>query len=212
MPATRPAVSPPLRLAAWILAVAVVVVPVAVAVASPLQAYRDPIWIVGGLAGVAGLALLFVQPVLIGNLLPGLHSVQTRPWHRWAGSAVMAMVLLHVGALYVTSPEDITDALLLVSPTPFALYGVIGLVGVVLTALIALVRTRLPIGLWRAIHVALAAVIVAASVVHAVQIEGVMGEVSKWVLCVFALAATAAVVVKAMLNRMRLRRRASVQS
>lgn len=181
---------------AWMLAAAIITVPIAVAAASPLQSYRDPIWVAGGMAGVVGLTLLFLQPVLIGNLLPGLGS--SRLWHRWVGSAVVAAVLLHVGALYVTSPDDILDALLLVSPTPFALYGVIGLAGVVATALVASLRDRLPAVLWRATHVGLAVVVVVASVVHAVQIDGVMGTASKWALCVFAMAATAAIAVKAL--------------
>lgn len=183
---------------AWMLAAAIITVPIAVAAASPLQSYRDPIWVAGGMAGVVGLTLLFLQPVLIGNLLPGLGSSRSRSWHRWVGSAVVAAVLLHVGALYVTSPDDILDALLLVSPTPFALYGVIGLAGVVATALVASLRDRLPAVLWRATHVGLAVVVVVASVVHAVQIDGVMGTASKWALCVFAMAATAAIAVKAL--------------
>ena len=198
---TRPGADGLVRSAIWLGAAAVVVAPVAVALASPLQASRDAMWIVGGMAGVLALALLFLQPLLIGGILPGLDGPSPRRWHRWIGSAVAGLVLLHVGGLYLTSPEDITDALLLVSPTPFAVYGVIGLGAVILTAGLAAFRRGLGPRLWRIAHLALAATIVVASVVHAILIDGVMGEMSKLVLSVFALVAAGAVLVKAMLGR-----------
>jgi predicted ferric reductase len=153
------------------------------------------------MAGVVALALLFLQPVLIGGFMPKMSGVQVRDWHRWIGAAVVAFVLLHVVALYLTSPEDITDALLLVSPTPFAIYGVIGLAGVLLTASLAAIRVSLPYGFWRIAHTVLAVVIVIGSAVHAYLIEGVMGDVSKLILCLFLAAATAGLVIKSLFER-----------
>jgi len=184
------------RCVTWLLVATIVLVPVLIAAVSPLQASRDVMWIIGGMAGVVALALLFIQPVLIGGFMPAMRGIQERRWHRWVGAVVVFLVLLHVAGLYVTSPEDITDALLLVSPTPFAVYGVIGLAGVVLTALLAVVRTRLPRIFWRIAHTVLAVVVVIGSVVHAYLIEGVMGDVSKLILCLSLALATAVVLVR----------------
>ena len=178
---------PAAKVVCWIFASAIAVVPLGVAAASPLQASRDLMWIVGGMAGVAGLSLLFFQPVLITGLSP---SSQARRWHRWIGLAVLLLVLLHVLGLYLTSPEDITDALLLVSPTPFAVYGVMGLISVLLTACLAAFRKRLSRRTWQIAHMFLAAIIVVGSIVHALLIEGVMGDTSKLILCVFLALAT----------------------
>jgi predicted ferric reductase len=143
------------------------------------------------MAGVVALALLLVQPLLAAGLLPGPSILTARRWHRWIGATIVAAVLLHVGGLYLYSPDDISDALLLVSPTPFAVYGVIGLVGVVLTALLAAVRSRVGVryGIWRIVHNAVSVVVVVSSVVHAVMIAGAMGFVSKAILCVLVIAA-----------------------
>jgi predicted ferric reductase len=113
-------------------------------------------------------------------------------WHRWGGMAIIAMVVLHVGALYAYSPEDVMDALLLVAPTPFSLYGVIGLWCVILTGVLAAARRRLRFGhrRWRIAHSVLAVAIVSATAVHAVLIEGAMEEISKLAICLAALATT----------------------
>ena len=108
------------------------------------------------------------------------------------GVAIIAMVALHVGALYAYSPEDVMDALLLVAPTPFSLYGVIGLWCVILTGVLAAARRRLRLGhrRWRIAHSVLAVAIVSATAVHAVLIEGAMEEISKLAICLAALATT----------------------
>lgn len=104
---------------------------------------------------------------------------------------------LHVGGLYLTSPQDALDALLLVAPTPFSVYGVIGMWGVVLTALLVATRSRLRLSYaaWRLIHNGLAAIVVFASVVHILTIEGTMGDLPKLVLCALFMAATAIVIL-----------------
>ena len=55
----------------WTALTAAVAVPIAAAAASPLLAWRDPVYIAAGFAGIVGLALLLVQPLLIGGYLPG---------------------------------------------------------------------------------------------------------------------------------------------
>ncbi|MEM6906031.1 MAG: ferric reductase, partial [Pseudomonadota bacterium] len=46
-------------------------VPLVVSLMSPLLAWREPVYIAAGAAGVVGLALLLVQPLLAAGLLPG---------------------------------------------------------------------------------------------------------------------------------------------
>jgi hypothetical protein len=55
-----------------------------------------------------------------------------------------------------------------------------------------LFRRRLVLrhSVWRLIHNGLAAIVVVATVIHALQIEGAMEPVSKWMLCITVVAAT----------------------
>jgi predicted ferric reductase len=182
------------RIAAWIVVAAIATVPVVAAAASPLQKGREWLWVVGGMAGVVAMSLLFVQPLFTAAapmLVGGRDGLR---WHRLGGMAIVAMVALHVGALYAYSPDDITDALLLVAPTRFSLYGVISMWCLVLTAVLAATRRmmRLDYRLWRIFHSVLAVAVVASGAVHAIQIEGAMEDYSKLVICLAALAAATA--------------------
>ena len=104
-------------------------------------------------------------------------------------------VAIHVGALWITSPPDVVDALLFVSPTPFSAWGVIAMWAVFAAALLAVLRRWLRLRMWRLGHTALVAVAIICSVVHAMLIEGTMETVSKVVLCTLVLAATVKVMV-----------------
>jgi len=148
------------------------------------------VWAVLAGAGIAALCFLLIQPLLAAGYLPGANLLKERRWHRWIGSAIVVAVALHVGA-------DALDALLLVSPTPFSLYGVIGMWAVILTALLVAFRStlKLPYKLWNTIHNLLAVVVVIGTVVHALMIEGTMGTLSKTFLCVCVLAATATAII-----------------
>ena len=178
----------------WSALAIAVAVPVIVAAASPLLAWRDPVYVAAGFAGVIAMALLLVQPLLVGGYLPGLPVRRGRRVHRVVGIALVGAVLVHVAALWMTSPPDVIDALLFVSPTPFSIWGVVGLWAVLAAALLAALRRRVRPRTWRLGHTVLAAVVVAASVAHALLIEGTMGSVSKLALAVLALAATAKVI------------------
>lgn len=170
--------------------------PIAAAGASPLLEWRDPIYIVAGFAGIAAMALLLLQPILAGGALPGLAGLRGRLVHRWAGALLVLAVVIHVAALWITSPPDVIDALLFSSPTPFSFWGVIAMWAVFASALLAALRWRLRLRprVWRLAHTGLAAVIVVGSVVHAMLIEGTMETVSKAVLCALVLAATVKVI------------------
>jgi predicted ferric reductase len=177
---------------AWTCLAVALAVPIVLAATSPLLAWRDPVYIAAGLAGVVGMALMLIQPLLAGGYLPGLPGPRGRRVHRVTGAALVAAVIVHVAALWITSPPDVIDALLFVSPTPFAIWGVIAMWAVLASALLAALRRRLRLRpqTWRRVHSALAAVIVAGTVAHALLIEGTMEPVSKAILGVLIVAAT----------------------
>lgn len=191
----------------WAALAAAVCVPVAAAAASDLLAWRTPVYILAGFAGIVALALVLVQPLLIGGYLPGLSAIRRRQAHYWVGGALVAAVVVHVGGLWITSPPDMVDALLFASPTPFSPFGVIAMWAIFATALLAAFRRRLGLRArtWRLAHMSLAVAIVAGGLVHAMLIEGTMETVSKAVLCALVLAATA----KVMADRRVWRKRAT---
>ena len=152
---------------------------------SELLAWRDPIYIGAGFAGIVGMALLLVQPLLIGGYLPELSPRRARLVHRWIGGVLVVAVIIHVAGLWITSAPDVIDALLFRSPTPFSAWGVIAMWTIFAVAVLAALRQ--PLGFsprtWRITHSIMAVVIVMGTVVHALLIEGTMETVSKWALC-----------------------------
>ncbi len=179
----------------WVALGVALTVPVAIAATSPLLEWREPAYIAAGFAGIVGLGLLLIQPLLAGYDLPGLSIAGSRTVHRWLGSTLVAVVVVHIIGLWITSPPDVIDALLFASPTPFSMWGVIAMWAVFLSAGLALSRRRLSLGprVWRSVHGLLGAVIVIGTVVHAVLIDGTMGTVSKVLLCAAVIVVTAKV-------------------
>lgn len=177
----------------WTALAAVIAAALGAAASSPLLAWRDPIYIVAGFAGVCGMALLLLQPLLAAGLLAGLSDARARQLHRIVGGTLLLAVFIHVGGLWITSPPDVIDALLLVSATPFSIWGVIAMWGVFATATLALLRRRLRLrpSLWRRSHKLLAVVIAPGSVIHALMIDGTMERWSRGLLCGAVLVATA---------------------
>jgi len=186
----------------WAALAAAVCVPIAAAATSPLLEWRGPIYILAGFAGIIALGLLLVQPVLAGGYLPGLSAYRGRRVHHWIGGAVVVAVVIHVGGLWISSPPDMIDALLFVSPTPFSPFGVIAMWAIFAVALLAAFRRRLRLRTWRIAHMVLAAVIVVGSVVHGMLIEGAMETVSKAALCALVLGAAIKVMTD-LVRRMR---------
>jgi len=175
----------------WVALAAAIGVPVAAAAASPLLAWRGPVYILAGFAGIVALGIMLCQPLLIGGYLPGLSGFVGRRAHRWIGGGLVVAVLIHVAGLWITSPPDMIDALLFSSPTPFSPWGVIAMWAIFAVALLAALRRRLGLRprTWRIAHMLFAIVIVVGSVVHGVLIEGTMETVSKVALCALVLAA-----------------------
>lgn len=181
----------------WSVLVGAVAGPIVAAASSPLLAWRDPIYVSAGFAGVGALGVLLIQPLLIGGYLPGLSAYHRRRVHRWIGGLLVVAVVIHVSGLWFTSPPDVVDALLFASPTPFSAWGVIAMWAIFSAALWAAARRRLRLSprLWRIGHTFLAIVIVVGSVVHCILVEGTMETLSKAVLCALVVAATMKVIV-----------------
>lgn len=171
--------------------------PIAAAAASEQLAWRGPVYILAGFAGIIALGFVLVQPLLIGGYLPGLSAYRGRRAHHWIGGALALAILIHVAGLWITSPPDMIDALTYSSPTPFSPFGVTAMWAIFAVALLALLRRRwgLRPRTWRFLHMPLAVVIVVGSVVHCVLIEGTMETISKVALCALVLAATVKVMV-----------------
>ncbi|MEL7049857.1 MAG: ferric reductase-like transmembrane domain-containing protein [Pseudomonadota bacterium] len=180
----------------WALVVLAIAVPIVAAGLSPLLAWRDPVYIVAGFAGVIALALMLLQPLLIGGYLPGLSAYRSRRAHRWIGAVLVVAVVIHVGGLWITSPPDVVDALLFASPTPFSAWGVVAMWAVFASALWAMFRRRLRLRprTWRVGHTIMALVIVVGTAVHSMLIEGTMETMSKAALCALVLLVTIKVV------------------
>ena len=162
-----------------------IAVPVTAAALSPQLQWRHPIYIAAGFAGIIAFGLLLIQPLVIGEHLPGLSGLRSRRAHRWVGGMLVGTVAFHVGALWITSPPDVIDALLFASPTPFSAWGVVAMWAVFAAALLAMLRRRLRLHphYWRIAHSMLAAIVVVCTVVHVALIEGTMETLSKVALC-----------------------------
>lgn len=180
----------------WLAFLIAMIAPMIAAAFSPLLAWRDSIYIIAGFAGIFAMALLLTQPLLIGGYLPSISQRKNRQFHKWFGALLVVMVLIHVVFLWLTSPPDVIDVLLFRSPTPFSLWGVIAMWAVFLMGLMAATRKkiRLPLRIWQRAHLALAVITVIGSVGHAMLIEGTMETITKTVICIFVLAATAKVI------------------
>src|SRR6478736_6266115 len=152
----------------WAVLAAAILVPIGLAATSPQLEWRGPIYIVAGFAGIIALGLVLIQPLLIGGYLPGLPGYRGRRAHYWIGGALVVAVVIHVGGLWITSPPDMIDALLFVSPTPFSPFGVIAMWAIFAVALLAAFRRRLGLvpRTWRLAHMILAAVIVVVGAAH----------------------------------------------
>ncbi|MEO1109593.1 MAG: ferric reductase-like transmembrane domain-containing protein [Pseudomonadota bacterium] len=182
----------------WASLLAALAIPLMVAGFSPLLTWRDPVYIAAGFSGIIGLGLLLVQPLLAARVLSGLTPMTSRNLHRLLGVALIISILLHVGGLWITSPPDVIDALLFVSPTPFSDWGVVAMWAAFGAAVLALYRTRLRLRfrIWRLCHAGLATITILGSVIHAMLIEGTMEVISKTALCVLVVLATAQALAK----------------
>jgi predicted ferric reductase len=73
-------------------------------------------------------------------------------------------------------------------------------------------RLKLRYSNWRLLHNGLALIVVVATVIHALQIEGAMETVSKWVLCLAVLIAAGATLLHQRVIKPLLRQRQPVEA
>ncbi|GAA4221153.1 putative ferric reductase [Sagittula marina] len=184
------------RFLIWLALVTAIGGPLVVAATSPLLAWRQPIYIVAGLAGVLALGALLIQPMLLTGALPGVVPFRARQVHRWIGWGLIACVALHIAGLWITSPPDVVDALLYTSATPFSARGVTAMWALLAAALLTLWRHRLGPRVFRPAHSVAVVLVVITSILHAVRVDGTMGTASKWMLCALVLCATASALVQ----------------
>jgi len=189
----------------WAALVAAIISPLVAAAFSPQLAWRDGVYITSGFAGILSMGLLLVQPLLAAGDLRPLSALRSRQIHRAIGGLLVTGIIVHVGGLWITSPPDVIDALLFVSPTPFSLWGVIAMWGLFAAAAMAILRRRVRVRpmTWRRAHVALAVIVAGTTVAHAALIEGTMEPVSKITLSALLLLATGRIVYLTMQMRRR---------
>ena len=146
--------------------------PLVIAVQSPLLAWRQGIYILAGFAGILGLGLLLLQPLLAAGLLPGLAAPRWRWVHRLGRIALTCCIALHVIGLWVTSPPDKVDALLFRAPTWFSVWGVLAMWLAFGAAGFGLMHRSLhiPPRIWRRAHGGLGIAVAALTVAHVVPI------------------------------------------
>ncbi|MEL6573991.1 MAG: ferric reductase-like transmembrane domain-containing protein [Pseudomonadota bacterium] len=180
----------------WAALIGAMVVPLIVALQSPLLAWRDTIYIGAGFAGIIAMGGLLIQPLFIGGRLPGTTPFTGRRFHQIVGLCLVIAIVLHVGGLLITSPPDVIDVLLFRSPTPFAIWGVLAMWAMFATAILAALRRPLKFRpkVWRLAHTGLAGIIVIGTVLHAFLIEGTMGAWSKTALAACVVAAAGKVI------------------
>ena len=176
----------------WSGLVVAIATPLILAAFSPLLAWRQGVYILAGFAGIVGLALMLLQPLLAAGYIPHISAARARRVHLWIGISLVLCIIIHVGGLWITSPPDVVDALLFRSPTPFSAWGVVAMWAIFAAAIFALMRCRLRLRwrTWRIGHASLATITVLGTVVHALLIEGAMETVSKVALCGLVLGAT----------------------
>ena len=164
-----------------LVAAAVVLVPLP-AIVALTDSHLDaaPVALVVSTAAAAlAVSALAVQPLLAG-------SGRLR-WHRVLGAVALALVLLHLGGLFVVGAEDTLFALSLDGPTRgrMATLATVALIAVVA---LGVARARLPMSgpTWRILHGFLATLVIGLGFGHAILTDGALDGFGTWVLLAFA--------------------------
>jgi predicted ferric reductase len=147
--------------------VAVVTLPVSLALTDRHLSGASAALVLSTVTGSLAVSALAAQPVLaLGRRILR---------HQVLGSIALCLVLVHVAALFVESPEDARFALSPDGPTRgrMALIATLALVGAVT---LGALRTRLPLSAstWRVLHAYLALVVITLGIGHAVLTDGAL--------------------------------------
>lgn len=173
----------------WLGLFALMAFPVIRAISNPYLPFRETSYIIAGFAGIFCLSIFVLQPLLATRRIP-LHPFRARRLHRIVGICVLSLTIIHVAGLFVTNSDDVIDVFMLRAPTTFSIFGVIAFWGIILTGLIATLRHSLPSFIWRKTHQTLSCIVISATIIHALQIQGAMEPISKWIICLAAILST----------------------
>jgi len=151
-------------------------VPVALALTDRHLADASAALVLSTTAGALAVSALVLQPLLARRRIAR---------HQILGAVAFALVLVHVGALFVEAPDDAWFALSPDGPTRarMALIATIALFGAVA---LGVLRTQLPLGAgtWRVLHAYLAVVVIALGIGHAVLTDGALDDAGTTILIV----------------------------
>jgi predicted ferric reductase len=153
--------------------------PLGVAITDAHLAGAPAALVISTVAAALAVSALALQPLLAG--------VGRLRWHRVLGAVALALVLIHLGGLFVVGAEDTLFALSLDGPTRgrMATLATAALIAVVA---LGVLRARLPMSgmTWRVLHGFLAALVVALGFGHAVLTDGALDGAGTPVLLAFA--------------------------
>ena len=158
---------------------AVVAVPLSLALTDRHLAGASAALVAATATGALAASALAVQPLLARRRRIAGHQI--------FGVVVLGLVLAHVGALFVESPEDAWFALSPDGPTR-ARMALIATLALLCVVALGALRTRLPIGAgtWRLLHAYLAVVVITLGIGHAVLTDGALDDAGTVVLLVLA--------------------------
>ena len=163
----------------------VAAVPLIVALGDPHLAAGPLALVVSTSAGALAISALALQGLLAARLrrLDRVLAGGQLRWHRRVGVAALALVLLHVAALFAVDVDDTLFTLSLDGPTRSRMAS-LATVALAATVALGLTRGRLPLSgaEWRTLHVFLAVMIMVLGTGHAVWTQGAMDGVGTWVL------------------------------
>ena len=152
--------------------------PLAVALTDGHLAGQSAALVISTAAAALAVSALALQPVLAGT--------GRLRWHRVLGAVALALVLIHLGGLFVVGAEDTLFALSLDGPTRGRMAA---LATAALIAVVALgvLRARLPMAgaTWRVLHGFLAALVIFLGFGHAVLTDGALDGFGTSVLLAF---------------------------
>ncbi len=119
-------------------------------------------------------AALAVSALAVQPLLVALGGVRLQ-WHRLLGTVAFALVLAHIGGLYLVSAEDTRFALSPDGPSR-ARMALLATIALLVVVVLGVGRTRLPMSTttWRVLHAFFAVLVVVLGVGHAVLTDGAL--------------------------------------
>jgi len=165
---------------------AVVAVPVVLALTDGHLASGPTALVVSTAAAALAVPALALQPLLAAG-----HHI---PWHRALGGVALALVLVHIGGLFLVEVDDTLFAMSPDGPTR-ARMALIGTVALIAVVILGVARDRLPMSgtTWRILHAFLATLAIVLGFGHALLTDGALDGPGTAVLVGFGAAALLAV-------------------